>query len=79
LEADGTQGYHSKRRLATSKDAGDPRLALIPGDWFAWKRVLDVGCNSGHITVEIGASCPYYLLAEPGLSGAQLSRSDRIA
>ncbi len=34
----------------------DPRLALLPADMFVGKRVLDVGCNEGYVTCEIGES-----------------------
>ncbi|KAJ8087384.1 hypothetical protein PM082_006214 [Marasmius tenuissimus] len=41
-------GYYSKRPSVT-----DPRLAALPKDTFTGKRVLDVGCNEGWVTVEI--------------------------
>ncbi|KAF9030127.1 Bin3-domain-containing protein [Hymenopellis radicata] len=41
-------GYYSKRPAIN-----DPRLALLPKDLFTGKRVLDVGCNEGHVTCEI--------------------------
>lgn len=28
----------------------DPRLDLFDGDWFKNKEILDIGCNSGHVT-----------------------------
>ncbi|KAF7623482.1 Bin3-type SAM domain-containing protein [Meloidogyne graminicola] len=31
----------------------DPRLDLLPKEWFNKKRILDVGCNAGHLTLEI--------------------------
>lgn len=31
----------------------DPRLHLLEGDWFRDKRVLDVGCGPGHLTLAI--------------------------
>ncbi|KAL0060708.1 hypothetical protein AAF712_012488 [Marasmius tenuissimus] len=43
-------GYYSKRPSVT-----DPRLAALPKDTFTGKRVLDVGCNEGWVTVEIGS------------------------
>lgn len=43
--------YYSKRPFVN-----DPRLALLPVDIFVGKRVLDVGCNEGYVTCEIGES-----------------------
>ncbi|GLD95492.1 hypothetical protein PINS_up004169 [Pythium insidiosum] len=41
----------------------DPRLAVLSKDWFAGKRGLDVGCNSGDLTVAIAKKFePAYLL-----------------
>ncbi|KAI0772033.1 Bin3-domain-containing protein [Trametes elegans] len=42
-------GYYNKR-----PSAHDRRLALIPRSLFRGKRVLDVGCNEGWVTCEIG-------------------------
>ncbi|KAG2035973.1 Bicoid-interacting protein 3-domain-containing protein [Suillus americanus] len=44
-------GYYSKRPFIR-----DPRLALLPTEFFVGKRVLDVGCNEGWVTCEIGQS-----------------------
>ncbi|SCZ97263.1 BZ3500_MvSof-1268-A1-R1_Chr4-2g07095 [Microbotryum saponariae] len=43
----------------TKRDGGqltllDPRLALCDPSWFTDKRVLDVGCNAGKVTIEVG-------------------------
>ncbi|SCV69193.1 BQ2448_2213 [Microbotryum intermedium] len=43
----------------TKRDGGeltllDPRLALCDPNWFTDKRVLDVGCNAGKVTIEVG-------------------------
>ncbi|KAG1837378.1 Bicoid-interacting protein 3-domain-containing protein, partial [Suillus subalutaceus] len=43
--------YYSKRPFIR-----DPRLALLPTEFFVGKRVLDVGCNEGWVTCEIGQS-----------------------
>lgn len=29
------------------------RFDLFPGDWFRGRTVLDIGCNVGHLTLEI--------------------------
>lgn len=42
-------GYYLKRPFTM-----DPRLALLSQDLFTGKRVLDVGCNEGWVTCEIG-------------------------
>ncbi|EGO03455.1 hypothetical protein SERLA73DRAFT_174938 [Serpula lacrymans var. lacrymans S7.3] len=44
-------GYYSKRPFIR-----DHRLALLPTSFFSEKRVLDVGCNEGWVTCEIGQS-----------------------
>lgn len=31
----------------------DPRLRLLQADWFRDKKVLDVGCGAGHVTLAI--------------------------
>ncbi|CCA72051.1 hypothetical protein PIIN_05986 [Serendipita indica DSM 11827] len=43
--------YYSRKQNATGNL--DPRLSLLPKDIFAGKRVLDVGCNEGWVTVDI--------------------------
>ena len=47
------QRYYSKR-----PSVKDPRLALLPPNLFTDARVLDVGCNEGWVTCEIGKSLP---------------------
>lgn len=44
-------GYYQRRRADLT--GLDPRLELLERDWFEGKKVLDVGCNSGLVTVEI--------------------------
>ncbi|ELU44303.1 methyltransferase domain-containing protein [Rhizoctonia solani AG-1 IA] len=44
------KGYYKKRGNRTS----DPRLKVLPPSIFKDKRVLDVGCNEGWVTCEIG-------------------------
>ena len=41
--------YYNKRPTAH-----DPRLALLPRSLFEGRCVLDVGCNEGLVTCEIG-------------------------
>lgn len=43
--------YYSKR-----PSIRDPRLALLPAELLLEARVLDVGCNGGWVTCEIGSS-----------------------
>lgn len=41
----------------------DPRLALFNPEWFSGKKVLDVGCNTGHVTLAIAKHCsPAHIL-----------------
>lgn len=54
--------YYSKRPAIN-----DPRLALLPKDLFTGKRVLDVGCNEGHVTCELGK--PRFPAQDVGLNG----------
>jgi 7SK snRNA methylphosphate capping enzyme len=49
-------GYYQKR-----PSTHDARLSLLPRDIFRGKRVLDIGCNEGWVTCEIGLSCPFSL------------------
>lgn len=42
-------GYYTKR-----PSLSDQRLSLLPEDFFKGKKVLDVGCNEGWVTCEIG-------------------------
>jgi hypothetical protein len=41
--------YYSKRHSVS-----DPRLAIFSTSLFAGKRVLDIGCNEGWVTCELG-------------------------
>ena len=34
-------------------DKDDPRLALLKREWFVGKTCLDIGCNTGHVTLHI--------------------------
>ncbi|XP_072047645.1 7SK snRNA methylphosphate capping enzyme-like [Amphiura filiformis] len=34
-------------------DKDDPRLAFLKKEWFADKTCLDIGCNTGHVTLHI--------------------------
>ncbi|BGP34900.1 hypothetical protein JCM10296v2_006724 [Rhodotorula toruloides] len=45
------QGYYERRK--TARDEPDERLALIPQDWVTGKKLLDVGCNTGAVSVEL--------------------------
>lgn len=46
-------GYYTKRPRTRG---GDERLGLVPAEWIDGARVLDVGCNSGMVTVELAQS-----------------------
>jgi hypothetical protein len=43
--------YYNKRAYGA---CGDARLAVLPRDLFNERRVLDIGCNEGAVTIEIG-------------------------
>jgi hypothetical protein len=43
--------YYTKRVHGAR---GDPRLAVLPPNLFKDRRVLDIGCNEGAVTIEIG-------------------------
>jgi 7SK snRNA methylphosphate capping enzyme len=49
------RGYYAKRRPGNNPHSRDERLALISKEWLQDKRVLDIGCNAGKVTIEIGA------------------------
>ncbi|KAM9781457.1 7SK snRNA methylphosphate capping enzyme isoform 1-T1 [Syngnathus typhle] len=42
--------YYGYRNPSTSED---PRIHILRPEWFEGKRVLDLGCNSGHLTLYI--------------------------
>lgn len=46
-------GYYKKRLVG----GGDPRLEFLDRNYFVHKRVLDVGCNDGFVTVHIASQC----------------------
>lgn len=48
------RGYYGKRRSGHNPYQGDERLKLIPQEWLQGQRVLDIGCNAGSVTIEIG-------------------------
>lgn len=37
-----------------NEDRHDPRLECFKKEWFENKEVLDIGCNTGHVTLAIG-------------------------
>lgn len=41
--------YYGKR------GSSDNRIKLFAKDWFRGKRVIDVGCNSGHVSIDIAS------------------------
>ncbi|XP_072904922.1 7SK snRNA methylphosphate capping enzyme-like isoform X6 [Hemitrygon akajei] len=47
-------GNYTKYYGYRNPDRGDdPRLAVLRADWFRGKDILDLGCNSGHLTLRI--------------------------
>ncbi|KAH8977135.1 Bin3-domain-containing protein [Lactarius akahatsu] len=57
--------YHNYHGYRYHRPGGhDSRLALLPHDLLTDARVLDVGCNEGWVSCEIGASEPPRLLAQ---------------
>ncbi|KAI9203377.1 Bicoid-interacting protein 3-domain-containing protein, partial [Polychytrium aggregatum] len=47
--------YYATRNLNTRID---PRLLLMDPSWFAGKRILDIGCNAGMVSLQLAM---YYL------------------
>ncbi|GAA5879650.1 hypothetical protein JCM1840_000601 [Sporobolomyces johnsonii] len=43
--------YYTRRH--PDPDLPDERLALVPKEWIKGKKVLDVGCNAGAVTIEL--------------------------
>lgn len=39
----------------------DPRLKVFNKEWFQGKDCLDIGCNSGIITIQIGIFLSFFL------------------
>ncbi|KAK2886037.1 hypothetical protein Q8A67_016874 [Cirrhinus molitorella] len=49
-----TYGSHSHHYgYRTPSLTADPRLAAFKPEWFRGKKVLDVGCNTGHVTLAV--------------------------
>ncbi len=66
--------YYTKRAYGA---CGDTRLAVLPSDLFKERRVLDIGCNEGVVTIEIGA----FLLSDQTFSptfATEFSRRARL-
>ncbi|KAM6949069.1 7SK snRNA methylphosphate capping enzyme [Aplochiton taeniatus] len=49
----GYQSCYGDRREGRVGPVEDPRLTLLKPDWFRGKRVLDIGCGAGHMTLAI--------------------------
>uniref|UniRef100_A0A674MAZ4 RNA methyltransferase n=1 Tax=Takifugu rubripes TaxID=31033 RepID=A0A674MAZ4_TAKRU len=49
----GYHGFYGDGREARVGAEEDPRLRLLEADWFRDKKVLDVGCGAGHLTLAV--------------------------
>ncbi|XP_029985474.1 7SK snRNA methylphosphate capping enzyme-like isoform X1 [Sphaeramia orbicularis] len=49
----GYQGFYGDRREGRVGAEDDPRLRLLEADWFRDRKVLDVGCGAGHMTLAV--------------------------
>ncbi|KAM0752144.1 Bin3-domain-containing protein [Meredithblackwellia eburnea MCA 4105] len=71
------RGYYTKRK--ESQMDPDVRLAKIPKDWFKGARVLDVGCNSGVVTVEIAQTLEAARVTGVDIDGTLIGQARRYA
>lgn len=49
----GYHGFYGDGREGRVGVEEDPRLRLLEADWFRDKKVLDVGCGAGHLTLAV--------------------------
>lgn len=49
----GYRGFYGNRWEGRIGVEDDPRLRLLEAEWFRGKRVLDVGCGAGHVTLAV--------------------------
>ncbi|XP_068569125.1 LOW QUALITY PROTEIN: 7SK snRNA methylphosphate capping enzyme [Cebidichthys violaceus] len=49
----GYQGFYGDEWEGHVGAEEDPRLRLLEADWFRDKKVLDVGCGAGHLTLAV--------------------------
>lgn len=49
----GYHGFYGDGREGRAGAEEDPRLRLLEADWFRDKKVLDVGCGAGHLTLAV--------------------------
>ncbi|CAL8384668.1 unnamed protein product [Arctogadus glacialis] len=49
----GYHGFYGDQWEGRVGAGPDPRLRLLKPDWFKERRVLDIGCGSGHVTLTI--------------------------
>ncbi len=46
--------YKQYYKTRNEKGKTDPRIQLLKKNWFEGKQCLDIGCNSGSVTFDIG-------------------------
>lgn len=49
----GYQGFYGDQKEGRVGLEDDPRLRLLEADWFRDRKVLDVGCGAGHLTLAV--------------------------
>ena len=47
------QRYYGYRRAGEEKGSDDPRVECMKREWIENKRVVDIGCNSGLLTLQV--------------------------
>ncbi|KAJ3097451.1 hypothetical protein HDU97_004861 [Phlyctochytrium planicorne] len=47
------EGYYERRNTTAASLRVDPRLRILDREWFRNAKVLDIGCNSGEIAIQL--------------------------